>query len=105
MKAKSRTLFNAALASAIAIPLRSVALLGALALISTPAAALTPAEARAIAKEAYIYGYPMVDTQGTILILPPHLLAGRSSPGRLLDGSETGDGELKKPSQNNPISN
>ena len=62
MKAKSRKLFNAAPASANAIPLRSVALLGALALMSTHAAAITPAEARAIAKEAYIYGYPMVDS-------------------------------------------
>jgi len=62
MKAQLKTLFNAALASAIAISLRIVALLGALALTSTHAAAITPAEARAIAKEAYIYGYPMVDS-------------------------------------------
>ena len=35
---------------------------GALAFTTTALAAdVTPAEARAIAKEAYIYGYPMVD--------------------------------------------
>jgi hypothetical protein len=40
----------------------AVALLGALAFSIAHAAELTPAEARAIAKEAYIYGYPMVDS-------------------------------------------
>jgi hypothetical protein len=39
----------------------AVALVGALAFTTTHAAAITPQEARAIAKEAYIYGYPMVD--------------------------------------------
>ena len=40
----------------------AAALIGALALtMSVHAADITPAEARAIAKEAYIYGYPMVD--------------------------------------------
>lgn len=62
MKTKSKTACNAALASAIAIPLRIVALLGGLAFSTGHAAAITPAEARAIAKEAYIYGYPMVDS-------------------------------------------
>src|SRR5277367_4777069 len=39
------------------------ALVGALQLRSAHAAdALSPAEARAIAKEAYIYGFPMVDS-------------------------------------------
>ena len=38
------------------------ALVGTAALTrSANAADITPAEARAIAKEAYIYGYPMVD--------------------------------------------
>jgi hypothetical protein len=74
----------------------AAALLSVLAVTSARGADLNSAEARAIAKEAYIYGYPMVDTQGTILILPAHLLDGRSSPGRLLDGSESGDGELKR---------
>jgi hypothetical protein len=41
--------------------LLAAALLGALAITSVRAADITPAEARAIAKEAYIYGYPMVD--------------------------------------------
>jgi len=41
--------------------LLAAALLGALAFTSVRAADITPAEARAIAKEAYIYGYPMVD--------------------------------------------
>jgi hypothetical protein len=36
--------------------------MGALAFTTAHAADLTPAEARAIAKEAYIYGYPMVDS-------------------------------------------
>ena len=36
-------------------------LAGALAATSVRAADVTPAEARAIAKEAYIYGFPMVD--------------------------------------------
>src|SRR5258707_14656133 len=39
----------------------SVALVFGLALTSTRAADITPAEARTIAKEAYIYGFPMVD--------------------------------------------
>ena len=40
----------------------AIALVGALALtMSAQAADITPAEARSIAKEAYIYGYPMVD--------------------------------------------
>lgn len=40
-----------------------LAFIGALALMTGPARAadLSPADARAIAKEAYIYGYPMVD--------------------------------------------
>ena len=38
------------------------ALLSGLALTSARAADVTPAEARAIAKEAYIYGFPMVDS-------------------------------------------
>ena len=41
--------------------LLAVALVGALAIANACAADITPAEARAIAKEAYIYGYPMVD--------------------------------------------
>ncbi len=42
--------------------LLAAALVGALTFgISARAADITPAEARAIAKEAYIYGYPMVD--------------------------------------------
>jgi hypothetical protein len=44
---------------------RLILISGALAVIinsTTHAANLTPAEARAIAKEAYIYGYPMVDS-------------------------------------------
>lgn len=41
----------------------AAALVGALALpMSAHAANITPTEARAIAKEAYIYGYPMVDS-------------------------------------------
>jgi hypothetical protein len=40
----------------------AAALVGALAFTSAPAADVTPAEARAIAKEAYIYGSPMVDS-------------------------------------------
>jgi len=39
----------------------AAALLGALAFTSARAADVAPSEARAIAKEAYIYGYPMVD--------------------------------------------
>ena len=39
----------------------AAALVGALAFTSVGAADLTPAEARAIAKEAYIYGFPLVD--------------------------------------------
>src|SRR6266404_5001188 len=39
----------------------SVALVFGLALTSTRAADITPAEARTIAKEAYIYGFPLVD--------------------------------------------
>src|SRR5438132_3202627 len=39
----------------------SVALVFGLALTSTRAADITPAEARAIVKEAYIYGFPLVD--------------------------------------------
>jgi hypothetical protein len=35
-------------------------LIGALALTTACAANITPAEARAIAKEAYIYGFPVV---------------------------------------------
>lgn len=38
------------------------ALASVLAFTSTQAADLTPADARAIAKEAYIYGFPMVDS-------------------------------------------
>jgi len=42
--------------------LRATALVGVMALtMSAHAADITPAEARSIAKEAYIYGYPMVD--------------------------------------------
>src|SRR2546427_916879 len=40
----------------------SVALVFGLALTSTRAADITPAEARAIAKEAYVYGFPLVDS-------------------------------------------
>jgi hypothetical protein len=40
----------------------AAALLCALAITSARAADVTPAEARAIAKEAYIYGSPMVDS-------------------------------------------
>jgi len=40
--------------------LLATVLLGARALTTSHAADITPAEARAIAKEAYIYGYPMV---------------------------------------------
>src|SRR5258707_15189767 len=39
----------------------SVALVFGLALTSTRAADITPAEARTIVKEAYIYGFPLVD--------------------------------------------
>lgn len=39
----------------------AAALVGALAFTSVGAADVTPAEARAIAKEAYIYGFPLVD--------------------------------------------
>jgi len=42
-------------------PFLAAALLGTLAITSARASDITPAEARAIAKEAYIYGYPMVD--------------------------------------------
>ena len=42
--------------------LLAAALLGVLALATARAADVTPAETRAIAKEAYIYGYPMVDS-------------------------------------------
>ena len=41
--------------------LLAAAVIGALAFTSASAAEITPAEARAIAKEAYIYGFPMVD--------------------------------------------
>ena len=41
--------------------LLAIALLGALAFMSVRAADVTPTEARAIAKEAYIYANPMVD--------------------------------------------
>jgi len=41
--------------------LLAITLLGALALTAARAADVTPTEARAIAKEAYIYGYPTVD--------------------------------------------
>ncbi len=40
----------------------AAAIVGVLALTSALAADITPAEARAIAKEAYIYGFPMVDS-------------------------------------------
>ena len=40
----------------------TAALVGAAAMASGRAADVTPAEARAIAKEAYIYGSPMVDS-------------------------------------------
>ena len=42
--------------------LLACALVPVLGLASTGAADLTPAEARAIAKEAYLYGFPMVDS-------------------------------------------
>ena len=42
--------------------LLAAALVGVLALATARAADVTPAETRAIAKEAYIYGYPMVDS-------------------------------------------
>lgn len=42
--------------------LLAVALLGALVFMTTHAADFTPPEARAIAKEAYLYGYPLVDS-------------------------------------------
>ena len=41
--------------------LLAAAVIGALAFTSASAAEITPAEARAITKEAYIYGFPMVD--------------------------------------------
>jgi hypothetical protein len=40
----------------------AAALVAVLAVTTARAADITPAEARAIAKEAYIYGYPMVDS-------------------------------------------
>lgn len=40
----------------------SAVIAGALAFTPAPAVEITPAEARAIAKEAYIYGFPMVDS-------------------------------------------
>jgi hypothetical protein len=42
--------------------LLATALVGVLAITITHGANITPAEARAIAKEAYIYGYPLVDS-------------------------------------------
>ena len=42
--------------------LLAAALVGVLALATARAADVTPAETRAIAKQAYIYGYPMVDS-------------------------------------------
>ena len=42
--------------------LATVLLSGVVVATNSHAAEVTPAEARAIAKEAYIYGYPMVDS-------------------------------------------
>jgi hypothetical protein len=39
----------------------AAALVSALAFTTAPAADLTPAETKAIAKDAYVYGYPVVD--------------------------------------------
>jgi len=44
------------------ITLHAAVILSALAVASARAADITPTEARAIAKEAYIYGYPLVDS-------------------------------------------
>src|SRR5687767_5720013 len=44
-----------------AMKLITIAALCSLAFIRAQAADITPAEARAIAKEAYIYGFPLVD--------------------------------------------
>jgi hypothetical protein len=44
-----------------AVLIATLSLTGALALTTTRAADITPEEARTIAKEAYIYGFPMVD--------------------------------------------
>ncbi len=54
MKTKKQTFFTGALAAAVAITLFTGCK-------PDSNAKATPAEARAIAKEAYIYGYPMVD--------------------------------------------
>ena len=56
MKTFLHTSFKLAMASVLALTL-----LPAGAASTTAAPAVTPAEARAIAKEAYIYGYPLVD--------------------------------------------
>jgi hypothetical protein len=42
--------------------LLSAALVGVLALTSARATDITPTEARGIAKEAYVYGFPAVDS-------------------------------------------
>ncbi|MBI1284181.1 MAG: DUF1254 domain-containing protein [Thiobacillus sp.] len=56
MKTFLHTIFKLAMASVFAL-----AMLLAGATSASAAPAVTPAEARAIAKEAYIYGYPLVD--------------------------------------------
>jgi hypothetical protein len=48
--------------SIVALSALGAILLGAAGCASTRSAEVTPAEARSIAKEAYIYGYPMVDS-------------------------------------------
>src|SRR5437763_3177508 len=57
MRTTKRTFTSAALAGAIAATIFT----GSAALTTVRAADITPTEARAVAKEAYIYGFPIVD--------------------------------------------
>jgi hypothetical protein len=63
MKAKRTTMKATCISHLLAVALTAtLALTTGLALTTTRAADITPDEARAIAKEAYTYGYPMVDS-------------------------------------------
>ncbi len=62
MKAKRTTMKATRISHLLAVALTAtLALTTGLALTTTRAANITPEEARAIAREAYIYGFPMVD--------------------------------------------
>src|SRR5688572_14008050 len=62
MKAKRTTMKARRISHRLAVALTATLVLTTgLALTTTRAADITPEEARAIAREAYIYGFPMVD--------------------------------------------